>query len=226
MWFPARCRLLRRLDLLPAAHLPQRHLQLLTGVRRRRLVAVAVLALALAPLVAHADIEEQRRRLPPSPEGCPDPIEGDWSSVFWTRGYWLSRTLHVHRTSPGASTVVGTVDVESWIGPASDPTHACDAAHSPWYVGVMPAQGTFDGTTLDFLCTSFTLRETRCGIADRYNPDHFTGPLVSNGTEIHTTNDDAGHLVSTVVFRRTACAEAPPPPSPLPPPPTGCSCRF
>lgn len=189
---------------------------------RRTLRVVSVLILLAGATVAHADIAEQRRRLPPAPEyGCSDPIAGDWQSQFWTNGYWLARTLRLERVTPAGSTSVsGTELIEVWSGPreiASRPT--CDPrAPIGWYTGTSPLLGTFDGTRLDVRATRFDAGSVRCGNLGGYVPDHFRGKLESGGTELHTRNDDGTNPETTVVFRRVTCADGGPAPAPSPPP--------
>lgn len=205
---------------------------------RRTLRVLCVIVLLGAVGVAHADIAEQRRRLPPPPEvGCTDPIAGDWQSQFWTRGYWLTRTLRLGAADPASRSVVGVELIETWPGPrdvAARPT--CDpAAPIGWYAGESPLVGTFDGSRLDVRATRFELGRIVCGMGAQYVPDHFRGSLESGGTELFLQNNDGRNPETTVVFRRVTCtngsAAAPvalPVPSTTPPAPPpratrGCS---
>jgi len=188
---------------------------------RRTLRLFCLFALLVTATVAHADIAEQRRRLPPPPEnGCTDPIAGDWQSQFWTRGSWLVRTLRLRRVTPGAPQLNGVELVEAWYGPhtvESRPTCAPGSSIG-WYLGESTLSGSFDGARIDVQAAPFQLRSILCGAFNSYSPDHFRGTLESAGTELHTRNDDGRNPETTVVFRRVSCVDGSTAPSPSPPP--------
>lgn len=205
---------------------------------RQTLRIACIVALFTVGTIAHADIAEQRRRLPPAAAqaGCTDALTGDWKSQFWTNGDWLVRTLRLSPLAAGSTDVRGVELIEVWNGRR-------DVERSPtcvegnglrWYTGESPLIGTFDGTRLDVRATGFELGAVRCGVFGGYVPDHFRGVLESAGTELHTRNDDGSNPETTVVFRRVTCgdgsaAPVPPPAAPSPPvtlPPreaSGCS---
>lgn len=184
-----------------------------------RWFALVVLVPALAP----ADIEEQRARLPPPAEACPDPVEGTWvSENFYPQIQgWMIFDLEVRRDAAAPGGLTLRTHSEHW-GPERDSRRqpcAPGAFHRKKYA---TAVGTTDGTHLSFRLTALGAEEVFCGIplGDGYELATFAGTIDHQRQEfVSVFEADTWHQIPTV-FRRVRCLDQPAPPAlPTPPPP-------
>lgn len=192
--------------------------------RHRRWLLAAIAAATLVtfalPNLAPASVEEQRRRLPPPAQECPDPITGVWLGHELLRNRWYRFTLDIHRVKPGEPELEGRIESHSWDGgpEQSSPPPCVDDSHTEFIVD-MPATGRFEHNRVEFIGQSWTLRRNVCrSLAGIYYPDGFSGDLIEHGTEFHSMSDDGFNPVVPVVFRRIKCEEIDRPVPDLPPP--------
>ena len=189
-------------------------------MNRRAALVASALALATLALAgaAHANIEEQRARLPPpvDPNECPDPVEGVWQSHSyqprWTE--WSMFQLVVRRKRAGSPELDVAISNHSWTGtPAeSDPPGDCNGGRQNWNI-VMTGAGTTDGSHIEAWGTSWRIDRVFCSPWGGYNLDHFSGTIDRQLQEFQTVNNDGGRAVNEpTVFRRVRCIEPPPQP--------------
>ncbi len=191
--------------------------------------ALVLLCLVVRPSLAPATVEEQRKRLPPPARDCDDPVTGWWMGHQVLRNDWYRFTLEVHRVEPGSEELTGNIEAWVWDGEAGEgsPPPCQDNDHNQ-YILDQPAKGTFRNNHIEFIGQSYTVRKVLCGSSGGYYPDGFSGDLILENTEFHTENDDGYNPITTVVFRRIKCDDAPKPIPDLPPPraeyKNGCGC--
>lgn len=198
------------------------------AVRRRPVTlfvaALVVAAMLFAPGIGHANIEEQRARLPP-PATCQDPVEGVWLSHSWyPQQEWYMFTLRVRRASAGSRDLVGEIESHAWNGTTQEvEPPACRSGLDHWVI-FMPARGHLDEDgTIHFGGTSWRVKDTFCGYAPglgSYNLDQFSGKIDADLQEFQSVNNDGGEAVNEpTVFRRVGCLEPRPTPHPVVAPP-------
>ncbi len=127
---------------------------------------------------------------------------------FWPAwAEWVTFTLTIRRTAPGAATLEGSIENHAWTG---TPEHAappvtCDGDVLDVVVA-QPAGGLYLSPTVSFNGTSWSVREHRCRAWQRYRLDHFTGALDPVRETLTTTNSDGGRdQEEPYVFRRVRC---------------------
>lgn len=209
------------------------------------LLAGLVAVVVLAPRRAPADIEEQRSRLPP-PAACQDPVEGIWMShSFYPHvGAWYIFVLDVHRTAPGARTLVGETRVEYWHAGPTEPNVPTQCVPGLQHRKISAiADGTLDGPHFVWRGHTLTPEIVVCGEPlNNYELVTFRGDIDFAREEFQNVLS-AGPTWTDIrtVFRRIQCRGAdgsatspgpavpPPPPAPPPPPPSargGCCAPF
>jgi len=185
----------------------------------------------LAPALAPATVEEQRKRLPPPARDCADPITGEWMGHQYLRDHWNRFELHIRRVSPGSPELTGEITSFVWeVPPEIDKPPPCDGRDQ--FKGVMPAQGRYEEHHVSFIGQSYELTEVLCGHGRNYYPDAFSGDLSEDGSEFISINNDGFNPEIPVVFRRIKCGQPHQPTPDLPPPArppeyaTGCGGCF
>ena len=203
-------------------------------------IVLVLLALALgvfAPAV-HANVQEQRARLPP-PATCTDPVEGIWMSHKYSPDYgdWYMFTLKIHRVPGSATELTGEILSHSWNGtPQEEQPPPCRPGLDHWQVFMTARGHAQPGGQIFFGGTAWRPDQAFCGRAPgpgMYNLDNFSGTIDPAIQEFQSVNNDGGRSVNDpMVFRRVRCLDNPTPNVPRPtvrPPPIypegrgGCS---
>lgn len=186
--------------------------------RQRAVLATAALAmsaLALWPREVPASIEDQRARLPPSPQSdaCVDEVSGTWRAhVYYARlRDWYRYELRIHREGDALR---GTITLRGWTGrPEESEPPACrpglrDAEWSETVVGTVTRAA--EGTTVRFDATSWRVERTHCGDpSGDYALDHFAGLLDTARQEFTSINTytfgNGETFADPTLFRRVEC---------------------
>ncbi len=136
---------------------------------------------------------------------CGDPINGEWVALIYSAYYhdWYRFTLHIERT--GAE-LRGEILVRFWSGGTADHAPpACRAGAFDTSVR-MSAHGRIEGDRVNFGAASFEVVQVACGSRRGYNPDRFTGTLITEEDRLYTVHND-GHRAANehVRFWRARC---------------------
>ena len=192
-------------------------------------LAVAAIALGIFAPAVHANVQEQRARLPP-PATCTDPVEGIWMSHKYSPNYgdWYIFTLKIQRVPGSATELTGEIQAHSWNGsPQEEEPPPCRPGLSHWTV-FMTARGQAhpDGRIM-FGGTAWRPENAYCGRSPgpgEYNLDNLSGTIDAAIQEFQSVNNDGGRSVNDpMVFRRVRCLDTPsvqqgPRPQVTPPP--------